>query len=344
MLVLALFAAGSPFVSMHAKGQVFFWPTPLPVSADTPWEKIVQPSASGNPATGLFGNARDGGSKFHEGLDIRPEKRDKRGEPTDTVRSTLAGKVAHIAPIPNGTYGRYVVLEHAEPGMCFYTLYAHLHSTAPSLRLGGAVPAGTALGIMGRSDNARGFPKERAHLHFEIGLRLSPDFNTWYARQRFPEPNRQGNWNGYNLLGIDPLPFLQAGLAKGRPPSLAALLRNEPIALVVLISTNQIPRFIRENPALLRQRLPTHISGWRIDFTWYGLPHGWTPLTTPPTRGTGLGAMRLVATTDPALLRKAQTRGLLARPPNRAPRKAQPPAPGESLSNSLSLLFPPVPR
>jgi hypothetical protein len=327
----------------RAQGHVFCWPTPLPVSTDTPWESFVQPTASGKPASGLFGNTRSGDTQFHEGLDIRPAKRDKQGEPTDTVQCVLAGRVVHIAPVPNGTYGRYVVLEHTEPGLRFYTLHAHLQRVAPTLRLGATVPAGTSLGIMGRSDNTRGFPKERAHLHFEVGLRLSSDFNAWYARQGYPEPNHHGNWNGYNLLGLDPLPFLRTGLSLGRPPSLATMLRNEPTAVAVFISTNQTPRFIRENTALLTQRLPARIAGWRIGFTWYGLPHRWTPLSSPPTQGTGQRAMRLVATSDPTLLRKAQIRNLLARTPQKA-RKTQALAPGDSLSNTLGMLFPPTPR
>jgi hypothetical protein len=309
------------------RGQQFFWPTPLPVSADTQWENIAQAAASGDPATGLFGNARNHGGKFHEGLDIRPAARNRRGEPTDTVRAVMRGTVAHLAPTPNGAYGRYVVLRHAEAGLSFYTLYAHLQSVAPELKTGAVVPAGATLGVMGRSDGARGFPKERAHLHFEVGVRLSPAFDKWYARQKdFTTPNRHGAWNGFNLNGTDPLPFLRAGLAKGTPPACAPLFRQEPAALTVQIVTTRTPDFVRENPALLTAPVPSAVAGWKIEFAWHGMPVRWTPLAVAP-------APALTLTTDDALLRKARIRGLVTQQKNGKY------ATGHALRQILGILF-----
>jgi murein DD-endopeptidase MepM/ murein hydrolase activator NlpD len=293
----------------------FVWPTPLPVKAGTPWEQVVQAAASGDPGTGLFGLHRNSGSKFHEGLDIRATARDRSGEPVDKVFAAIPGMVVHFTNVPNGPYGRYVVLWHGEPGLRFYTLYAHMRSLAPSLKRGEIVDAGHELGIMGRSENGRMFPKERAHLHFEVGVRLSGSFETWYARQRdFKTPNLQGIWNGINLSGADSLPFLQSGLAAGEIPSLLAQLRKEPVAFTVLVNTDKIPAFVRENPALLAAPIPIVLGGWKIEFAWHGLPLRWTPLSVPPVKGVG-GVRNFIIQpgVDSALVRKATLRKMLGK-------------------------------
>ncbi|MDR1498442.1 MAG: M23 family metallopeptidase [Puniceicoccales bacterium] len=313
----------------------FVWPTPLRVTAATPWENIVQAAASGDPATGTFGTHRNSGTKYHEGIDIRAAARNRRGEPTDTIRAVTAGTLAHIAATPNGSYGRYVVLFHDEPGLRYYTLYAHLGSVAHGLRAGQPIPPGAPLGIMGRSDGQRGIPKERAHLHFEVGVRLNPAFERWYSRQKeFTTPNRNGAWNGINLNGTDPLPFLRAGLSRAKPPLLAALLKSEPTAVSVYMNTPRIPAFVRENPALLSSPLPTSIAGWKIDFAWHGLPFRWTPLSVPPIRTPKSKSPIVISTTaDSSLLNKARVRGVLVRQKNGAH------APGTTLLRIMDILF-----
>jgi murein DD-endopeptidase MepM/ murein hydrolase activator NlpD len=311
----------------------FVWPTPLPVTAETPWEKIVQASASGDPSTGLFGTARNSGGRFHEGLDIRPHSRNRRREPTDVVRAAIAGVVAHVAPTPNGAYGRYVVLSHSEEGLSFYTLYAHLSAVDSGLKAGAAVEAGDKLGVMGRSDGAGGFSKERAHLHFEMGLRISPNFGQWYARKQkeFGAPNRHGLWNGYNLYGCDPLPFVREGLRTGATPSLLAQIRREPTAVTVLVNSRSVPAFVLENPALLTAPAPKNIGGWKIDFAWHGMPLSFTPLGTPPV--TGRATMEVQMTRDAALQRKARVRRVLAQ------KRDGGLVAGETLTNVVTLLF-----
>jgi murein DD-endopeptidase MepM/ murein hydrolase activator NlpD len=291
----------------------FVWPTPLAVNADTPWQDIAQAAASGDPATGLFGNARNSGWKFHEGLDIRPVARDRRGEPTDVVSAAISGVVVHVAPTANGAYGRHVVVRHAEPGLCFYTLYAHLRSTAAALRVGQRIEAGTALGVMGRSDGSGGFAKARAHMHFEIGVRLTPDFRNWYARRRreFGSANHQGIWNGYNLYALDPLPFLREGLRTGVAPSLLAEIRREPTAVTLFVNSRRVPAFVRENPALLAAPVPANLAGWKVELAWHGMPLRLTPLASPPV---ATNAPYAIEISDDATLReKARARHLLTR-------------------------------
>lgn len=314
--------------------QAFVWPTEMPVRADTPWQDYVQAAASGKPETGLYGTARNDGHKFHEGLDIRASRRDRRGESLDEVRVVAPGTVAHVVPSPNGAYGRYVVVLHQQGRAVFYTLYAHLASVEPGLRPGQPVRPGQKIGVLGRSDGGRGFPKERAHLHFEVGLRLSDDFEGWYARQKdFSTPNRHGLWNGRNLFGTDPVPFLQAGLSSGNAPDYLAMVRQEKTAVTVQVSTTVVPDFIRRYPALCTVVVPERVAGWRVEFAWHGMPVRWTPLMVGPGGKTGRDSVTIEVAKEPELQRKALARDLLARQRNGAL------AQGKSLQDTLAMLF-----
>src|SRR5258708_8000610 len=52
-------------------------------------------------------------TRFHEGIDIRPLRRDARGEPLDEVHAIADGKVLHTNPVPRySNYGNYIVIEH----------------------------------------------------------------------------------------------------------------------------------------------------------------------------------------------------------------------------------------
>ena len=58
--------------------------------------------------------------------------------------------------------------------------------------------------MMGRSAGGYAIPKDRAHVHFEIGLKLSDNFDSWFTWKKFGSPNQHENWNGMNLMGLDP--------------------------------------------------------------------------------------------------------------------------------------------
>ncbi len=317
-----------------AGAQAFVWPTEMVVRAETPWQSYVQAAASGKPETGLYGTARNNGDKFHEGLDIRASRRDRRGEALDAVCVVAPGTVAHVVPSPNGPYGRYVVVLHQQGKAVFYTLYAHLASVEPGLRVGQAVQPGQKLGVLGRSDGGRGFPKERAHLHFEVGLRLSDDFDAWYARQKdFSTPNRHGLWNGRNLLGTDPVPFLQAGLAAGNAPDYLAMVLQERTAVTVQVATTVVPDFLRRYPSLCTTVVPARVAGWRIEFAWHGMPVRWTPLLVAPGGKTGKNSVTIEVAQDLELQKKSVARDVLLRQRNGTL------VPGKSLQDTLAMLF-----
>ena len=100
------------------------WPTPNPAfQQGLGPEAFIQPAASGTLASGMFGCVRNGGSRFHEGIDLFPMRRDRSGEAADPVYSILPGRIVHVSAVSgHSNYGRYVVVEHdgVTPHFCFF--------------------------------------------------------------------------------------------------------------------------------------------------------------------------------------------------------------------------------
>src|SRR6266581_6608871 len=162
---------------------------------------------AGKPwTTGTFGCVRSDGHQLHEGLDIRCLQRDKHGEPTDPVMATADGAIAYINRKPSlSNYGNYVVVRHKINGLEIYSLYAHLSEIRADLKTGQDVKAGEKLAVMGRTANTReGISKERAHVHFELNLLLNDHYASWHKSALPGQRNDHGDWNGRNLLGLDP--------------------------------------------------------------------------------------------------------------------------------------------
>lgn len=141
-------------------------------------------------------------SRFHEGIDIKPVKRDASGAPQDIVRPIAPGVVAYTSSRPGmSNYGRYVVIEHHVPEGIFYSLYAHLASV--SCEVGQVVGTGNKIGVMGYS--GAGINLTRAHCHLEICFMVNSKFD-----QFSPPSNKHGLYHGHNLVGMNPSDFLLA--------------------------------------------------------------------------------------------------------------------------------------
>jgi len=162
----------------------------------TPWEG------------GQYGFVRDpkstgGGvvyTRFHEGIDIRSVHRDANGEPLDEVRAIADGEVVHVNLVPGySNYGKYIVIEHRWDGSNYYSLYGHLSSAA--VKPGEKVRRGQRIAVMGYTGT--GINRERAHLHLELCLMFSRQFEAWYNTFFKNDPNRHGLYNGMNLAGLD---------------------------------------------------------------------------------------------------------------------------------------------
>ncbi|MFN5057203.1 MAG: M23 family metallopeptidase, partial [Verrucomicrobiota bacterium] len=238
------------------------WPTTLDLTAVRTAEDYLQPTVSGRLDSATFGMVREDGQRFHEGVDIRPGRRDAAGEALDLARAAMDGQVAYVNPHVNGPYGKYVVLVHPGAELPVYSLYAHLASIDPAVKLGVFTRRGVTLGRMGRtSAGASPITPDRAHLHFEVGLVLSTGFNAWYAAQpdNRKSPNLHGLFNGQNLIGMDPLPLLRQ-----RSVDVLALLRRQPTALTVVLRAAKTPDFVARYPALARGERGK-AAGWYVE-------------------------------------------------------------------------------
>ncbi len=219
--------------------------------------------------------------KFHEGLDIRPTRRDERGDPLDVVWSVGPGRVVHVNPVTgHSSYGKYVVVEHVCSDGLYYSLYAHL--ARARVEVGQAVRHGTPLGMMGYT--GPGLDRTRAHLHFEINLLLDSQFNVWHGSLD-GSGNPHGIHNGLNLAGI---PVADYFLACRAQPGLSIsdfLQRREPHYKVVVPQEGSRMEILRRYPWLRRGGTEKG-TAWEIAFDASGLPLGVTSVRpeTPLSR------------------------------------------------------------
>ncbi|MDD3180093.1 MAG: M23 family metallopeptidase [Opitutaceae bacterium] len=311
----------------------FVWPVPNQAPAQGKQiQNFVQSTASGETESGLFGCVRSGGIQFHEGIDLKPLQRDVRGEPLDRVSAAMAGIVRHVNNrAGKSSYGRYLVIEHTEVTPAVYTLYAHLRSVEIGIRPGVRVSAGQVIGVMGHTAGGYSIPRARAHLHFEIGLMVTRDFQGWYNWKKFGSPNEHGPWNGMNLMGFDGLDWFRQ-FRSGRGTDFQQYLDNMKPAVRVRISTIRVPDFIRRYPTLLRKPMPTGlVAGWEIECNWTGIPFAWTPLSAPDVAGLKSGSPQVVEV-DSALLRAYRCKSLVRQ------RRGQN-VPGSDLEVVLQQLF-----
>ncbi|HCJ12021.1 MAG: hypothetical protein A2Y14_02190 [Verrucomicrobia bacterium GWF2_51_19] len=254
---------------------------PTALSLQNGPQTFIQPTIAGTVESGMWGNVREYGRRFHKGIDIRSAQKDRRGEPTDPVLSILDGTVMYVNKVSGrSSYGCYVVVQH-DLDMPLFTTYAHMSHI--DVVEGQKVVKGQSLGIMGRNSLGRLFPKDRAHVHFETGLQLSnSNFQAWYNKTyKRTNPNFHGLWNGLNFIAWNPLAFY-AALNQG--VSLSDFIKNLPTDLVVRIRTQTVPAFVTRYPKLLKAPLPAKVEGWEIEFTWFGLPKAWTPMTIAPAQ------------------------------------------------------------
>jgi len=301
---IGLIASAAAAISGSAQDRLnLAWPTANQAyAAGQELEAFIQPTESGLVESGLFGCVRTGGTQFHEGLDLKPVDRDARGEPTDEVFAVLDGVVRHVSRRAGlSSYGRYVVIEHANVLPAVYTLYAHLAEIDPEIEPGRRVVTAQRIGIMGHSAGGYTIPASRAHVHFEIGLRLTDDFQSWYDWRRFGSDNDHGVWNGMNLVGLDPLAFYNA-FRERRVDTFDDFIKQTPPAVRVRVAVSGSPDFVRRHPSLLTTMMnPIDVAGWEVAFDVHGLPLAWTPLPATEMQGYRRNEVRVVWTDRPAL-------------------------------------------
>ncbi|MFM7804175.1 MAG: M23 family metallopeptidase [Verrucomicrobiota bacterium] len=232
---------------------------------------------AGKPWTsGQFGCVRSGGFQLHEGLDIRPLQRDLRGKPLDEALCVAAGTVAYVNTRSGlSNYGNYVVVRHEVDRLEIFTLYAHLASVAPGIRAGTAVQPGQPLGRVGRTSNTRQrITPDRAHLHFEITSMVASRYAAWHKANLGETRNDHANFNGRNLVGLDPATVFRAQAKAGTGFQLARHLRETPELARVLLRRPTLdwvrrnPGAVEANPTAQRQG----VAAWELSLGFNGIP------------------------------------------------------------------------
>lgn len=207
-------------------------------------------------------------TRFHEGMDIRPVRRDAHGEPLDAVHPIAAGKVVYVSRAPGASnYGRYVVVEHRWGGCPYYSLYAHLNTIA--VEIGARVQPGDQLGVLGHT--GEGLDQARAHVHVELNLLLNDHFEQWHDLAFRGEVNRHGIYNGINLAGLD-LPRLFLALRANPALTVPAFLAKEEVAYKVIVPNTPNFELPQRYPWMIASEPNEKPAAWEISFTRSGLP------------------------------------------------------------------------
>lgn len=237
--------------------------------SSTPWEGgqygfVRNPQKFG--ATVLY-------TRFHEGIDIRPLRRDANGEPLDVIHAIAAGAVVYTNNVPSySNYGRYIVIEHHFGGCPYYSLYAHLSAIQVNAR--DQVAQGDPIGIMGHT--GEGIDRERSHVHLELNLLLNADFEKW-SNKYFPrDGNRHGNYNGQNLDGFD-IGRLYLELNKNPQKTIPEFFQEETTWYRVLVPASTRMDLLQRYPWLSGGQ--TAAQTWEISFNQAGIPIHFEPRT-----------------------------------------------------------------
>lgn len=205
-------------------------------------------------------------TKFHEGIDIKPLRRDASGEPLDEVRAIESGRVVHTSnDAKDSNYGRLAVVEHEVEGTPVFSVYAHLATV--EVRPGQALAKGDRIGRLGYT--GAGIDRRRAHLHLEIALLWHDQFETWHPAN-FSAPNKHGIYNGINLMGLDGADFY---LRQRKDPSLtlARFVRGKEPFFRVRLPESPHFQLPRRYPWLVRGKTEGARS-WLVSFTAAGFP------------------------------------------------------------------------
>ena len=277
-------------IAIAAQAQPFQLPTANHALFDAGGEERFFVGTVGKPwTTGTFGCVRSGGWQMHEGLDIRCLQRDQHGESSDPVLATADGTVAYISTRPSlSNYGNYLIMRHQVEGLEIYSLYAHLREIRHDLKIGQAVKAGEPVAVMGRTANTREtISKDRAHLHFELNLLVNDRFASWFKKTSPGQRNDHGEWNGQNLLALDPRPILLGQHEQGVKFSLLRFLQNQTELCRVLVRQTDFP-WLKRYPALLRSNPRAQkegIAGYELALNFNGVAFELIPRATSEIKG-----------------------------------------------------------
>jgi len=204
-------------------------------------------------------------TRFHEGVDIRPLYRDGNQVPQDLIKPISPGKVVHVNDdTSKSSYGKYLVIEHDTYSGKLYSLYAHLASIW--VKRGKKVTTDTTIGRLGYTGN--GLNKERAHLHIELNLLISKDFEDWHGKH-YTSPSHHDIYNGINMVGLPLHHFFKSG----KMPYMAHYRKQlQPYYTAIVKRTKNKPTLIKNYPWLLDGQELSSSPSWEITLTGSGIP------------------------------------------------------------------------
>ncbi len=245
-------------------------------------------------------------TKFHEGIDISPMKRDVAGNPLDMVSSIAAGRVVHTSPVAgHSNYGKYIVVAHTWEDSEVVSLYAHLAEV--SVQPGDMVEAGAVIGKMGFT--GAGLNRTRAHCHVELGLVASDRFEDWFKKYSGGR-NYHGNYNGMNITGTEISRFF---LEQKANPELtfSQFVTSTPAYFKVAVPMTTTPEFVKRYPWICRNPA-AGAKSWEISLTETGQPVGFEPSARE------VAAPVIVSIQPSTIPHSLRTRGLVTGQGNRA--------------------------
>ncbi len=220
-------------------------------------------------------------TKFHEGLDIKPVKRDHRGVPLDKVRAIADGTVAYVNNNRIASnYGIYIVIEHNWGHGPLYSLYAHLADT--SVIAGQKVKANTNIGTLGFT--GRGINLRRAHLHLELCLLNNKNYDS-------TTDTKHGIYDGRNLIGID-LANLYLALRTNPNLTIPQFLKTLQPYFKVTIPRDKPLEITQRYPWLKKGDHSKSTPSYEISFSASGIPLAVNPSRRDVTQPT-ITAVRL---------------------------------------------------
>jgi murein DD-endopeptidase MepM/ murein hydrolase activator NlpD len=137
------------------------------------------------------------------------------------------------------------------------------------VRTGQRVQTRDQLGVMGHT--GEGLNQARAHVHLELNLMLSHQFEAWHDASFKNDPNHHGLYNGLNLVGID-IARLYLALQKRPDLTIPEFLAEEETLYRVLVPPAKhfdLPKFY---PWMVSERPGGDPPSWEISFNRAGVP------------------------------------------------------------------------
>jgi hypothetical protein len=116
-----------------------------------------------------------------------------------------------------------------------------------------------------------GINKERAHVHLELNLLLSHQFESWHDAVHTNDPNHNGIYNGINLAGLD-VARLFLSLRTDSALTIPQFLREEDVAYKVALPRSAHFELPREYPWMIGKSAAAGTKSWEVSFTRSGLP------------------------------------------------------------------------